>query len=107
MRPEHFGSDFTGTAGVYRPRWFLAGEFGFDKAIITHLTQSDWYRTYFYPDAKDGWYLNAGGTFHYGVTGGVAFGRTELALRAGWLRTEEFNDVQPPMYAGLGLGIRF
>lgn len=106
-RALNFGSDFTGTAGVYRPRWFLAGEFGFDKAIITHVTHSDWYRTYFYPEAKDGWYLTGGGTFHYGAAGGVALGPTELELRAGWLRTEDFNDMMPPMYASLGLGIRF
>ncbi len=106
-RAINFGSDFTGAAGLYRQRWFLAGEFGFDKAIITYLKQSDWYRTYFYPDAKDGWYLNAGGTFHYGVTGGVAIGRTELAARAGRLRTENFNDLTPPMYAGLGVGFQF
>ena len=99
--------DFTGATGVYRHHWFLAGEFGFDKAIITHLTHSDWYRQYFYPDAKDGWYLNAGGTYHYGMAGGVAIGRTELALRAGWLRTEDFHDMMPPMYAGLGVGFGF
>jgi hypothetical protein len=106
-RALNFGSDFTGAAGVYRRRWFVAGEFGFDKAIITHVTNSDWYRENFYPDAKDGWYLDAGGTYHYGVVTGVAIGRAELGLRAGWLRTEDFNDMVPPMYAGLGVGIGF
>lgn len=106
-RALNFGADFTGAAGVYRRGWFLAGEFGFDKAIITHLTHSDWYRENFYPDAKDGWYLTTGGTFHYGVTTGAAIGRTELALRAGWRRTENFNDLVPPMYASLGVGFGF
>ncbi|HEX9703902.1 MAG TPA: hypothetical protein VGA20_01485 [Gemmatimonadales bacterium] len=106
-RAFNFGADFTGAAGVYRRSWFLAGEFGFDKAVITHIAHTDWYRTHFYPEAKDGWYLNAGGTFHYAVTGGVAFGRTELAVRAGRLRTEDFNDLTPPMYAGVGVGFRF
>ena len=85
----------------------MAGEFGRDKAIITHITHSDWYRQNIYPDAKDGWYLDAGGTYHYGVTSGVAIGRTELALRAGWRQTEDFNDVLPPIYASLGVGFRF
>jgi hypothetical protein len=106
-RGLNFGSDFTGTAGVYRPGWFVAGEFGFDKAIISHITHSDWYRRYFYPDAKDGWYLNAGGTFHYGATAGVAIGPIELAGRFGWLRTEDFNDLVPPMFASLGVGVGF
>jgi hypothetical protein len=106
-RGFNFGADFTGAAGVYRRSWFLAGEFGFDKAIITHIAHSDWYRRHFYPDAKDGWYLTGGGTFHYGFTGGLALGRAELMVRAGWLRTEDFNEMQPPMYGSLGLGFRF
>jgi hypothetical protein len=103
----NFGADFTGTAGLYRRRWFMAGEFGKDKAIITHLTNSEWYRTHFYPDAKDGWYLDAGGTYHYGVVSGAALGRTEVVARAGWLRTERFDDMMPPMYASVGLGFGF
>ena len=106
-RALNFGSDFTGAVGVYRQRWFLAGEFGFDKAIITYLTHSDWYRKNYYPDAKDGWYLNAGGTFHYGLTGGMSFGQTELALRVGQRQTEDFNQLSPPLYVGLGVGVRF
>jgi len=106
-RALNFGADVTGALGVYRRHWFVAGEFGRDKAIITHLTHSDWYRENFYPDAKDGWYLDAGGTYHYGVVSGVAIGRTELALRAGWQRTEDFNDLLPPMYASLGVGVGF
>lgn len=102
-----FGADVTAALGVYRRGWFAAGDFGKDKAVITHVTHSDWYRTHFYPDAKDGWYLDAGGTFHYGLTTGVALGKVELAARFGWLRTEDFNDLTPPMYASLGLGFTF
>jgi hypothetical protein len=93
--------------GVYRPGWFVAGEFGFDKAIITHITHSEWYRKYFYPEAKDGWYLDAGGTYHYGVSSGVSLGRMELLGRFGWQRTEEFEALQPPVYASVGVGFGF
>ncbi len=106
-RAFNFGSDFTGNAGLYTSRWFLAGEFGFDKAIITHLTHSDWYRRNVYADAKDGWYLTGGGTFHYGVTGGIALGPAEIALRAGWLRTERLNELVGPGYASGTVGFRF
>ena len=106
-RALNFGSDFTGALGVYKPRWFVTGEFGFDKAIITYLTHSDWYREHYYPDAKDGWYLNAGGTFHYGLTGGMAIGRTELTARIGQQRTEDFNALTPPLYVSLGVGFGF
>ena len=106
-RGFNFGSDFTATAGFYRRRWFAAGDFGFDKAIITHVTHSDWYREHFFPDAKDAWYLDTGGTYHYGVQGGFSLGRTEVAGRFGWQRTERFNRLTPPVYAGIGLGFRY
>ena len=106
-RALNFGADFTGTVGVYQPRWFLAGEFGYDEAIITYLTHSDWYRDNYYPDAKDGWYLNTDGTFHYGVTSGVSLGQTEIAVRAGQRRTEDFNELAQPYYLAMGLGVRF
>ncbi len=102
-----WGADFTGTVGVYRHRWFAAAEMGKDKAVITHITNSAWYRTYFYPDAKDGWYLDAGGTIHYGVAAGVALGPMEVAARLGWLRAENWDQMMPPMYATVGVGVGF
>lgn len=106
-RGLNFGADLTATGGVYRPRWFAAAQFGKDKAVITHVTHSDWYRDNFYPDAKDGWYLDAGGTYHYGVAGGVAIGRAELVGRFGFQQTEDFNDLTLPMYLTLGVGFGF
>jgi hypothetical protein len=106
-RGRNFGADLTGTLGVYRPRWFVGGELGKDKAIITHVTHSDWYRTHYYPAAKDGWYLDAGGTVHYGVVGGVALGRTELSARIGRHRTEGGNALPAPAYGALGVGVGF
>jgi len=103
----NFGADLTGTLGMYRRRWFAAGEFGFDKAIITHLTHSDWYRRYYYPDAKDGWYLTGGGVYHYGVAAGVALGRAEVSGRFGWRRTENWREVTPPIYGSVGVAFGF
>lgn len=106
-RALNFGADLTGTLGLYRHRWFAAGEFGFDKAIITHLRHSDWYRRNYYADARDGWYLDAGGIYHYGVTAGIALGRAEVSGRFGWRRTENFREVSPPVYVSLGVGVGF
>lgn len=101
-----FGASSNWTLGVYRPRWFAGTEAGFDKSVATRITNSDWYRTYFDPDAKDGWYGNTGGTIHYGMTGGLSIARIELMTRAGLLRTERFNAVVPPFYASVGLGFK-
>lgn len=106
-RGINFGSDFTGTVGVYREGWFASAEGGFDKAIVTHMRLSDWYRENYYPDAKDGWYIDAGGNWHYGLAGGVAVKRTELLLRAGWHRTERYNELATPFYASVGVGVGF
>jgi len=106
-RGYNFGVDLTGTLGLYRPRWFVAAEFGLDKAVVTRVTHSEWYRTYFYADAKDGWYRNTGGTVHYGLTAGLTVGRVELLARYGMQRTEKLNELTPPMYASIGLGLAF
>jgi hypothetical protein len=94
------------TAGVYRRRWFAGAEGGYDRNAATRITHSAWYRTYFYPDAKDGWYGPSGGTIHYGLTGGVTVGKTDLMMRGGLLRTERFGDMTPPFYMNVGVGYR-
>jgi len=101
----NLGASTTFTAGAYRRRWFLASEAGFDKSILTRIRNSDWYREYYYADAKNGWYLTPGGTFHAGLTGGVTLGNIDITARAGKLRTERMNDLTPPMYATIGAGI--
>ena len=106
-RGFNFGADLSATFGVYRPGWFLAGELGKDKAIITHVTHTSYYRDHFYPDAKNGWYLDAGGTLHHGLVAGVTLGKVELVGRGGWLRSERYNSLMPPMYASVGLGVGF
>ena len=103
-RGYNFGADFTAALGVYRPRWFAAADFGKDKAVITKVTFSDWYRANGYAGAKDGWYLDAGGTLHHGIAAGVAVRRAEIVTRLGWLRSEDFNSLMPPVYATVGLG---
>lgn len=106
-RALDFGSDFTGTLGFYRHRWFAAGELGFDKDIITHITHSDWYRENYYPDAKDGWYLDAGGVWHYGAQAGLAIGRVEVSARFGWQKTGNWKDLASPLYGSLGVAVGF
>lgn len=106
-RGFNFGADLGAAIGVYRSRWFAAVEGGKDKAIITHITNSGYYRSTYFPDAKDGWYLDAGGTIHHGFAGGITIGKTELVGRFGWLKTEHYNNVLPPVYAMLGVGFGF
>src|SRR5690606_28578105 len=67
VRLLNFGSDMSATIGYYKPKWFAAGEFGFDKAIVTHFLHSDMYKNNF-SEAIDGWYEpSTGGNFYYGL----------------------------------------
>jgi hypothetical protein len=108
VRIESFGSDLGVVAGYYKPTWSVAGEFGFDKSITSHLTHSDIMRAMF-PAIKDGWYIPTGGHYYYGIQGGKTIGESlDLSLRFGATRAQG-NDENAvlPLYLQLGLGMRF
>jgi hypothetical protein len=100
-------SDVTLLAGHYGRRWFAVAEVGYDRAWLTYIKNSDWYRTYFYSGAQDGWYAGTGGVLRAGAKGGVTLGRVELVLRAGANKTETLRDLDLPFYATLGASYRF
>ncbi len=91
VRLQNFGSEFSGIAGYYKPKWFVACKVGFDKAIVTHFKHSEAYKQSF-PDAKNGWYGPAtGGNFHYGVQAGISFKHSDITLDAGKMIAQDFN----------------
>lgn len=104
----NFGSDMAATIGFYKSKWFLAGEVGFDKAIVTHFKHSDRYREIF-PAVTDGWYEPAtGGNFYYGLQTGITFERVDITLKAGKVTTQDFVTTPLiPFYAQLGFNYRF
>jgi hypothetical protein len=103
VRMNNFGCDVSGTVGYYRPGWFVAGEFGFDKAIVTHFKHGADYRDV-YPGVQDGWYEPAtGGNYRYGFQTGVSFGRNGITLKAGRLSRQDWKATPTlPYYATLG-----
>ena len=104
----NFGSDFSGIVGYYRTHWFVAGEVGFDKAIVTNFKHSELYKDQ-YPDVVDGWYEPAtGGNFYYGLQAGFSFRKQDIYLRAGKILTQDYK-TKPliPYYGQLGCNIRF
>ena len=108
VRIVSFGSDFALMAGYYSPSWHIAGEFGFDKSIISELEHSDVMRASF-PDIRDGWYIPSGGHYYYGIQGSKTLSENfDLSLRLGATRPQ-FNDAEAvlPAYLQIGLGARF
>ncbi len=107
VRMVNFGSDFSATLGYYKPKWFVAGDFGFDKAIVTHFKHTEVYRDIF-PEVKNGWYQpSTGGNFNYGLQIGYSFKRSDIYLKAGKLLTQDFK-TKPfvPLYIQLGYTFR-
>ncbi|MFN0034562.1 MAG: hypothetical protein ACKVUS_05800 [Saprospiraceae bacterium] len=107
VRLLNFGGEVSGVVGFYRRRWFLAGEFGFDKAIVTHIRHSRSAQEN-YPGIQDGWYLPTGGNYFYGLQTGFSFRANELSLKAGKLATQGW-DTAPfiPLFAQLTYQRRF
>lgn len=103
----NFGSEFSGVAGYYGRHFFAGGEFGFDKAIVTHVKNSDQARLD-YPGIQDGWYIPTGGVYFYGLQTGVSFQRMDISARIGELVNQGFR-TKPfiPYYASVGLNLRF
>jgi hypothetical protein len=108
VRMKNFGSDFSGIVGYYRSKWFVAGEVGFDKAIVTNLKHSQYYRD-IYPDVTDGWYSPpSGGNFYYGLQTAFSFKQHDIYLKAGKLITQDFkNQPAIPFSAQIGYNFKF
>lgn len=67
--------------GIYNTRWFLASEFGFDHALLSHIRNSEFYRTHYYYDAKNAWYKNSGGNIYYGFVYGFTIKKSDFSIR--------------------------
>lgn len=103
----NFGSEFSGVLGFYRSRWFVAGEFGFDKAIATHIQHTERAEES-YPGIQSGWYVPTGGNYFYGLQAGFSFRGNDLTLKAGKLVSQGFKTMPfIPMFAEVGYSRRF
>ncbi|NRB53150.1 MAG: hypothetical protein HRU41_36175 [Saprospiraceae bacterium] len=101
---RNFGGEARAMIGYFRPRWFVGGEVGFDKAIATQFKHEDAFRDNIYGDVKDGWYqAGTGGNLYYGIQAGYSFKKNSVLLSMGEVRTEAINTTpQLPAYFKLG-----
>lgn len=108
VRLQNFGSEMKGIFGYYQPKWFVAGEVGFDKAIVTHFKHSLIFKETIYQEVKDGWYEpSTGGNFIYGLQTGYSFKKSDLTFNIGLLTTQDFNAApRIPYYLILGYNYR-
>ena len=104
VRLQNFGSELRGTLGYYKPKWFVAGEVGFDKAIVTYFKHSETFKETIFTDVKDGWYEpSTGGNFLYGIQTGYSFNKSDITLNIGMVTTQDFKTTPLiPYYLMLG-----
>lgn len=95
--------------GFYKKTWFIATTAGYEKILLNHIENTEFYKTTYYEDAKDGWYKGAGGSFQFGIEGGGTFKKKyDLHLEIKKPYTEKFNSYGgSPFHVNLGLGYRF
>ena len=103
----NFGSYMSGTFGYYKPKWFVAADGGFDKAIVTHVKNSTAMKEN-YPGAQDGWYQPAtGGNFFYGLQAGYTLKNSDLTLKAGKVIEQDLKtEPMVPLYFQIGYNRR-
>jgi len=106
-RMVNFGSEFSATAGLYKNKWFMAPEFGFDKAIVTHLKHSDLMKGY-NPQLQTGWYIPMGGNFFYGLQGGYSFKHSDVYAKIGKTISQDFQTAPTlPVYFQMGWSVKW
>ena len=108
VRMANFGSQTSVLAGLYKSKWHIAGELGFDKSSITHLKHSKAMKENF-PAISDGWFSPSGGHLYFGIQGSKTIHQTiEISARIGSV-TAQFKDKNPllPIYAQLGVNYSF
>lgn len=108
VKMSNFGAEMSATAGYYRPKWHIAGEFGFDKSVITHLKHTDLMRDNF-SEIQDGWYIPSGGQFYYGLQIGKTIGKSiNISARAGLTNAQRDDQDAPiPYYGQIGISKSF
>jgi hypothetical protein len=107
VRLLNFGSEFAANIGYYKTKWYVAGEFGFDKAIVTHIKNSEEMKSN-YPGSQDGWYVPTGGNFFYGVISGYSFNSNDVYVKIGKTVTQDFTTTATvPVYLQIGYNRRF
>ncbi len=108
VRQLGIGSKTGLTVGYFAPKWHLAAEFGYDQFIATHIKHSDLLYSN-YEQLENGWYMNTGGQWYYGLQGGKTLGnRLELTYKAGATNSKgDHVNAMLPYYLQLGLVWRF
>lgn len=102
-----FGSETSIVSGYYNKKWYVAGEFGFDKSIVTHVKHSTLMREY-NPDLIGGWFIPSGGNFNCGIQSGYSINKNDFTIKFGLVVQQDFKTSPLiPFYAQIGYNKKF
>lgn len=108
FRAVGVATDVTVLPGYYGTRWVLAAELSWMRTWATHVTSSDAYREWVYPQARDGWYGSAAQFERLGLRVGRAIGdHYAVLVRGGVEHHGAFDVVIPQAYAVLSAAYSF
>lgn len=107
VRISNFGGEFSFVTGYFKPTFHAALELSADGAVVSYLKHSKLMKGN-YPEIQDGWYLNNGAHYFYGIQAGKTIGRSyEANLRLGKVNARGNESDVLPIYFQLGLTSRF
>ncbi len=94
--------------GLYGQKLGVSVFAAYTHNLGLHLEHSDFYRTYIYPDATDGWFGGVGGYADFGLAGHfLLFRRLDLKVQASTAITSTGRPLTLlPVQAGIGVGWR-
>lgn len=103
VKMHSFGSEAYLVSGIYRPKWHIAFQWGYDNAAATLLQHSERMQE-IYSEVKDGWYSDTAGYFKYGIQASAKLGKNvNVTLQIG--KTNARGDDRGalvPMYLQIG-----
>lgn len=106
-RLANFGTEFSVVSGLFLPKFSLAGEFGFDKPILSQV-QPQSMALMVDDKLKPALFWARGGNFHYGLVTGYSMNKIDLNLRVGMVSTADFKSTPLiPIYLQFGLNRKF
>lgn len=107
VRISNFGGEFSLVTGYFKPTFYAAFELSGDGAVVSYLKHSELMKDN-YPEIQDGWYLNNGAHYFYGIQAGKTIGQSyDVNLRLGIANARGKEGDVLPAYFQLGLIKRF
>ncbi len=106
-RAVAFGAELGALVGWSSRCWLVGAEVVDGLTIVTALTTREYARVIGGAAVVDAVRWAPSTQLELGLRAGVLLGPVELSLRAGFDRKGVYNLAIPPVYATLGLGVRF